>query len=197
MRLFQNSTNRAIMPLIRPATLSDRENIVNLHVRSWRENYSNSLSEEFLHGDIDGNRRHVWHSRLSEPNEKQYVVVAEVEGQFAGFACTRLDNHDELGTLVDNLHVEPDYRRCGIATFLLNETAKWVAENRPDQSIYLDVYEENERAQKYYANIGGHFTTEEPFSVKAADGGYASTYRVVWDTPQALLDITQEKINQK
>lgn len=185
------------MPFIRPATLADRDDIVNLHVRSWRENYANSLSEEFLSGDIEGNRREVWQSRLSEPNEKQYVLVAEIEGRFAGFACTRLDDDDELGTLVDNLHIEPDYRRCGVASHLLDETAKWVAENRPGQSIYLDVYEENKRAQNYYKKIGGIFTTVEPFPVKAADGGYASTYRVKWNTPQALLDATRQEINRK
>jgi len=184
------------MIIVRLATRNDIPKIVDLHVRSWHENYTKSLSAEFLNSnEVERNRNETWNTRFNGLNNKQYVIVAEEDNLFAGFTCMYLDKHEKLGALIDNLHVESAYRCKGVATHLINHAAKWCNEQNPHTSIYLELYAENERAKKFYHGLKGKLTTQEPFSVRAVDGGQTLAFHVTWENPSSLVKITEEKIN--
>lgn len=181
--------------IVRIARREDIPKIVSLHVRSWRENYSENISAKFLQSyEFELNRKEIWTARLSQENSKQYVVVAEKDGDFAGFICSYLDENDTLGTLIDNLHVEPKYHKNGVACRLMNSAAKWMQENRPEGPVYLEVFLKNTRAQKFYSNLSGTFTTAKPFEVKVVDGGKSLSYHVTWNSPLSIVKATRKKI---
>ena len=180
---------------VRPAEKSDMPKILDLHVRSWRENYTKNISKEFLESSkVEENRKAVWSTRFNANNPNQYVAVAEYRNNFAGFVCIFLNKHEKMGTLIDNLHVEPEYRKMGIGTHLLNKAAKWIHENSKGNGVYLEVYSENGRAREFYKSIGGTQTTEQPFVVDAVDGGKTLSYHMQWKSPEILLANTKEKI---
>ena len=179
---------------VHTATKKDIAEIVDLHVRSWRENYRAHVSAAFLDNDdgVKSNRTEVWNKRLGEPNENQYVGIAKVGGQFAGFVCICLDRI-EGKTLVDNLHVEPHYRKQHVGTHLMYSAAQWIITKRPHTPVYLEAYSTNTRAQDFYQSIGGRRTTDKPFLVKAVDGGQTKTFHIVWNTPYSLFRGARKK----
>ena len=75
---------------IRIARPSDYQAIAALHAASWRFAYRGALSEAYLADDIVADRENLWKRRLSDPASNQYVVVTEVDGALAGFACAYL-----------------------------------------------------------------------------------------------------------
>lgn len=183
------------MIITKTASLADLNKIVGLHVRSWRENYTHSLSVEFLlSNEVELDCSATWNKRLNQPSDDQFIAVAEVDGQFAGFACACLDKHPELGSLVDNLHVEPAFRRQGVGVCLMSCIADWMNERRHYDPVYLEVYAENVRGQKFYDELGGLFTTDEPFAVSTADGGQTQSFHIAWDVPDLLLQATVDRI---
>jgi ribosomal protein S18 acetylase RimI-like enzyme len=178
--------------ITRIATKNDLQKIVNLHIRSWRENYQKSLSSTFLSSDmVNENRLATWTDRLSTENDKQRVIIAEIDSAFAGFVCSYLDK--QYGTLIDNLHVEPTFRRQSVGTALMNQAAIWIQQQRPTTPVYLEVYAENDRARKFYLGIGGKLITEKPAEVQAVDGGKTLSYHIRWDTPSILQQATQQR----
>jgi ribosomal protein S18 acetylase RimI-like enzyme len=180
---------------VRLATMKDMEKIVDLHVRSWRENYRKNISSQFLNSiKVEENRRTVWSNRFNTINKNQCVAIAEYNGNFAGFICVYLNKNSKMDTLIDNLHVEPNWRKLGVATHLINYGAKWICENSKDNRVYLEVYSENENARKFYKNIGGIQTTEEPFIVDAVDGGKTLSYHIQWESSETFLKNTSQKI---
>ena len=186
-----------ISNVIRAANVADMANIVSLHVRSWRQNYTKSLSKEFLASDeVEKSREKTWEKRLHVENPNQFVAVAEINNEFSGFICVYLNKHDELGTLIDNLHVEPKYHRRKVATFLMLSAARWILKSGSQDSIYLEVYAENKRAQDFYRAIDGNFTTKEPFKVQAVDGGETFSYHIKWASPQILVNSLERIISE-
>jgi hypothetical protein len=60
---------------IRLATINDMPKIINLHIRSWRENYTKNISKEFLlSSKVEENRKIVWSDRFNSDNQKQYSL---------------------------------------------------------------------------------------------------------------------------
>jgi Acetyltransferases len=101
-----------------------------------------------------------------------------------------------MGTLIDNLHVEPDYRKLSVGTYLMHQAAKWIYENSKENGVYLEVYSENKRAREFYNRIGGIKTTEQPFVVDAVDGGKTLSYHMQWKSPEILFEKTKEKLKK-
>lgn len=185
--------------IIRAATKADVPKIVDLHVRSWGENYTQSLSAEFLESkEGNQNRLNTWSRRLSgEENPNQYVAIAEVGVFFAGFICAYANRDPDLGSLIDNLHVDPKSRKQGIATMLMHFASMWLNKKSPAKQVYLEAYAENSRAQRFYQSIGGKSRTKEPFTVKAVDGGETLSYHMIWKTPTQLTSETKQKLSMR
>jgi GNAT superfamily N-acetyltransferase len=166
----------------RPATPADAESIADLHALSWRQSYRGILSDAYLDGDVERDRREVWLSRLAYPAPNQYLLVAEAEGQLRGFVCAFGDDNPRWGTLVDNLHVRQDLKGQGVGTALLERVGEWVKAGRQHAGFYLWVFEENHAARRFYENRGGE--TVERAVKDNPGGGRAVSLRVAWPTGQ-------------
>lgn len=78
-------------------------------VLRWREE---------RHGVIGGRRWEEWEANLMRTVDVDRVIVAEVDGQAAGFAVYELNDATRIGTVSDNA-VLPEYRNRGVGAQLL------------------------------------------------------------------------------
>lgn len=171
----------------RPATSADAEAVARLHADSWRRAYRGIYSDEFLDGDLVGERLGVWRKRLEGPKPNQFVCLAETNGELAGFVCGFADDDQTWGSLVDNLHVQIDFRRTGIARELMRLAAEWFAANANASGVYLWVLEDNTGARRFYERIGA--TNAEVVSRKLESGNHGNVCRYVWPSATELAAV--------
>jgi [ribosomal protein S18]-alanine N-acetyltransferase len=146
------------MILIRPFTQADLDHIVAIaatspEAASWsREAYRGILAAE----------------------NQLLCRVAELKGVPAGFICFRVVS-DEAEVL--NLAVIPEARRQGLASRLLEEALREVAQQGAHR-VFLEVRESNVPAIAFYARFG--------FSSSARRRGYYA------DPPDDALILSRE-----
>jgi GNAT superfamily N-acetyltransferase len=170
----------------REATPNDIEKIAALHAQSWQLHYQGILKEEFLSQAVEENRLEVWRSRLQNPAENQYILLAEDAGVLCGFACVFADEDPVWGALLDNLHISAHRKGEGIGTMLLRLAAQWAVQRRPSTNFYLWVYEDNRNARKFYEGLGA--VNQEMVSTENPGGGSANVCRYVWTDVKALIE---------
>ncbi len=168
----------------RTATAADAEVVAGLHADSWRRTYRGMYSDEFLDGDLVGERLSVWTPRLDDPPANQYVCLAERNGRLAGFICGYADEDPTWGSLIDNLHVSIDFRRSGIATELMVRAAGWFAANAQSRAVYLWVIEQNTGARRFYETLGA--VNAETVDLTLQSGNPGRTCRYVWPDAVSL-----------
>ena len=169
----------------RDATEADAPRIGALHAASWRLAYRGMLSDEYLDGDLVSERTTVWTERLTAPKPRQRVVLAEADRRLAGFACAFGSDDPELGTLLDNLHVEQDFQRQGIGAKLMTEIAVWCQEESPGEGLFLWVLEPNWPARHFYQRLGAEPVRKEVWL--SPDGGSIPCLCYAWQRVETLL----------
>jgi ribosomal protein S18 acetylase RimI-like enzyme len=164
----------------------DIEAVAALHADSWRRHYRGAYLDSFLDGDVYADRLEVWGGRLSETASDHFTIVADLNGDLAGFVHMILDADPCWGALLDNLHVDHRLKRHGIGRRLIVEAARELGQRRPDDSrFYLWVLAQNTAAQAFYAACGGvHVETAlcGPFP----GGGEALGHRIAWSSASAV-----------
>lgn len=165
--------------IYRHAQHSDAEQIALLHAHSWRKTYRGLFDDDFLDKDAETNRLRVWQQRLSNNPRNQLVQVAENRGIISGFICAYGNEDETWGSLIDNLHIAPDFQRQGIGTQLMAEAFAWLKKNYPDDAIYLWVMARNIQARRFYEKLGAKNggTIDKPNPV---GGGSALNCRYAW-----------------
>lgn len=173
----------------RPARLEDAEAIARLHADSWRRAYRGMYSDEFLDGDLVGERLSVWRGRFEEADPQQFVLLATENDRLIGFVCAYGAFDEQWGSLIDNLHVSIDARRRGIATALMRAAGEWCLSVFPNVGVYLWVIEANHPARAFYHRIGA--ANAETIEAPHLSGNIGKSCRYVWPSPQALVDATR------
>ena len=154
--------------------------IGTLHAESWRAHYRGAYRDEYLDGDVVGDRVRVWKKRLSAPATNQFVVLAEDDDGLVGFACA-YGRHDKTwGTLLDNIHVRPECQGRGAGAGLMAEVAAWCRANYADCGLYLWVLAQNSRAQRFYRRLGA--TDQGGEASEPPGGGQIHGRRYAWTT---------------
>lgn len=143
------------MIVYREASASDAEAVAHLHARSWRENYRGSFRDEFLDGDLPGERLRVWRERLERPPSNQFVDLAVAGPDLVGFVCAYGAHDPQWGSLIDNLHVLAAHKRSGIGAALMRRAGAWLSVHYPELPVYLLVLEANATARRFYESIRG------------------------------------------
>jgi GNAT superfamily N-acetyltransferase len=170
---------------IRAAGLADADSIARVHAASWQIAYRGILSEEFLQGPLQENRRALWHGRLADSDRAdQFVLVDEHEGTIRGFACAFLDADPEWGCLLDNLHVVPELKGQGLGRQLMADVADRILHSKSIQRLHLWAYEQNLAARRFYERLGGEITLRE--AKPAPDGGEVNEVRYCWSELSGL-----------
>lgn len=163
----------------READKMDAEAIARLHARSWQLHYRGSFSDSYLDGPVEQERLQVWTRRMTHPAPEQYVIVAENQGQIIGFLCLYALQDPKYGSLIDNLHVSPEYRGSGVGRRLMELAKERLVRQVPGSPYFLWVLGVNEQAIGFYEMIGGRRAEEA--ELPNPDGGRSMCYRYVWD----------------
>lgn len=170
---------------LREATPYDLEAIASLHTRSWRLAYRGMLSDAYLDGDLLADRRALWQQRFSAPSANQYIAVAEIDDAIVGLACAFGDHDARWGTLLDNIHVAPEYKGAGIGAQLVVHIAQWCARSHTSDVLHLWVLAANVAAQGFYQRMGA--SSVEQTDWDAPDGNRVSEMRFAWPSVATLL----------
>lgn len=168
----------------RPAIPADADRIAALHARSWQETYRGMMPDAFLANDVEAERLAYWRDEFAKSPPNRHIIVAEADGQLAGFACIIAGHDPVYGALLDNLHVSTTYKGRGIGRNLMKLAAEWVREHQPDSSFYLWVYEKNHAARTFYDGLGAR-------NQEAVPGDYTIKLRYVWPDLQTLITVSE------
>jgi GNAT superfamily N-acetyltransferase len=168
--------------MIRPALLTDSQDIAELHAASWRSAYKTALSERYLAGDIVADRNVLWKTRLSTPRTNQYVVVAENNREVVGFACVFIDDCQDWASLLDNIHIRQDQQRTGLGTALLQAVAVQCHLVAREAGLFLWVLQDNVNAQRFYARHGASNAGSDIWD--APGGTRVPRFRFAWSAAQ-------------
>lgn len=178
----------------RSAGPDDAEQVAVLHADSWRRHYRGAYADSFLDGDVVADRVEVWSGRLSAPGESA-TVLAERNGQLAGFVHVVFDADPKWGSLVDNLHVHHTQRRTGIGTQLLSHAAQAVIDRASAKALYLWVLEQNTAAQQFYLATGAARADTEPVPPPGGDptrlNGTPNGQRMTWPDASQFVPATR------
>ena len=172
----------------RNASKSDAERISKLHAESWRLNYRGLLDDQFLDDEVFENRKQVWSERMNSPDLNQRVILAEVQEELIGFGCLFLNDEEQYGALLDNLHVAKLYSGKGIGSGIIKRLASEIKSSGGRNDMYLWVLKGNDGAIRLYEKLGAlqkelEFETE--FGNKPVE-----KYRYYWPNVDILIKDT-------
>lgn len=167
--------------IFRRATFKDYQDIAALHALSWQRAYRDVLSSEYLEKEVVKERKKIWAERLDKnnTNEKQWVLLLEDDEKLLGFICIIAEEDSQYGSLIDNLHVHPDFKRKGLGKQLLQRGIDWAKSNYPASSVYLWVYTVNTNAILFYEKMEGKNVGTKVLN--NPDGGAAPACRILWE----------------
>lgn len=145
---------------VRDATLDDAAEIALVHVRSWQAAYRQMIPDAVLDA-LSGQLRErtvSWQARIvsSEPEDRS-VIVAELDGEIAGFAstgpCRDEDRDASVTGEIYGFYVDPPLWRQGVGSVLMPvATARLEDQGWVEASLW--VLEENRRARTFYERYG-------------------------------------------
>lgn len=165
---------------LRPFHFDDHQQIADLHTRSWRSAYRTILRPEFLQHELPANRLHMWRERLQAEAGAGFGILAadEQDHSLLGFAWVIPDYDAQWGSLLDNLHVDPDCKGRGIGRALLAAVCRTCELHASGRALHLWAFAENHPARRFYENLGAK-ACEETTST-APGGGEAREWRYAW-----------------
>lgn len=142
---------------VRPAGPNDAEVIADIHVRSWRATYGETVSLAALERLNVRHRHSLWMNRLTNPSPGHMTLVAECGGRLVAFLLlgpTPDDDHDpaETGSVLA-VHVDPDVTGRGVGASLLQSAMETLAGSGYTLAT-LWVVDRNDRARHFYERLG-------------------------------------------
>ncbi|MEV4255377.1 GNAT family N-acetyltransferase [Spirillospora sp. NPDC049652] len=141
--------------IVRHATPEDAEPIARVHVAAWQLAFRGVLPEAELDALHWTQRVGGWRERIA-PGSGVTVLVAEVDGEVAGFAASGpphdADLRPERAWELYMMYLGPASWRRGIGTALLRRTIEAVPPHVPEMVLW--VLDENARARAFYERHG-------------------------------------------
>ena len=145
------------MPVtIRPARETDARAIARLHYRIWRETYRGLAPEAAYDLLTEPVRLSRWTEMLALERSRQTTLVAEVNGQPAGFGAAGSPSHEIFRERAEVrfLYVDGAFKRMGIGRKLLIGLARDMMQLGYD-GMALGVVVGNDPAIAFYEAQGG------------------------------------------
>lgn len=176
---------------VRPITHEDAVVLARLHAASWRTAYRGLFSESFLDAGVEADRLHVWTARTACLSPAEFGFIVLVEQEPGGFIFMRAAHDPQWGSMLDNLHVLEPFRSHGLGRRLIAASMRALIERGHAVPVWLWVFESNTAARRVYARLGGR--EAERAVERAPDGEERAKWRVVWESPDALLRATDSR----
>jgi ribosomal protein S18 acetylase RimI-like enzyme len=168
----------------RIASRDDATVIAQLHALSWMTAYRGILLDAYLDNDLAGERTTYWTKKMTQLNDKEFIVLAlDPQGVAQGFISIMDEPDEGYVALVDNLHVRPDLKGRGIGKALMQRAARLLTESGRT-NYYLWVLNGNDPAVRFYQSMGGKQADEH---VVYFGGKDVTATRFVWNTFDQIL----------
>ncbi len=134
--------------LIRAAQQADADALAAFHVRCWRETYGDAVPED-VYTRLETQGPQQWRQRLTDPQDSAtWLAVERDTGDVAGFStAVATGPGDVRPLLLASLYVDERHQGQGLGRALLEHAVG-------DAPAYLWVWEDNERAQRFYERNG-------------------------------------------
>jgi ribosomal protein S18 acetylase RimI-like enzyme len=141
--------------LLRNAGPGDAPALAELGSRSFKETFGHRYTPDNLAAFLNNHREEQWRSELADPACS--VCIGEVDGQAVAYAKLTPPGlpFEPQGRPIElkQFYVLKDWQGSGAAQQLMD----WVldeARRRGAEELYLSVFTENQRAQRFYARYG-------------------------------------------
>lgn len=128
---------------IRRMTESDRAELNELYLASWKAGYKGLLPQDFL----DGLTAERWEGKFLD--EGSFVAVED--GKIVAHCHARAADEPKMRRWgeIHTMYTHPDYWKRGYGSAVFEQAEKWLSESGFDD-VYLYVLEGNERAKRFY-----------------------------------------------
>ena len=151
-------------PVLRPARADDAEQLAAVFHRGWHDGHRGHVPDGLTRRrTLEAFRERVA-LRVAGTDE---VTVAEVDGVVAGFVMV-------AGDEVEQVYVDRAFRGTGLASVLLDEAERQVAD-AGHRAAWLAVVVGNARARSFYARRG--WRDEGDLAYEVVAGGETSSRR--------------------
>lgn len=141
---------------MRRAQLHDAAAIARVHVDTWRSTYRSIVPDERLDGMSYERAQKLWEERISGPDKRNAVFVAEDDGGsvvgFADCGAAREDAGDYESELYA-IYVNQSMQREGLGKRLVLSVVQYL-KARGFDSMLIWVLAHN-RYRRFYESIGG------------------------------------------
>jgi GNAT superfamily N-acetyltransferase len=144
----------SVAVVVRDARPGDAESLARIHTVSWREAYAGLMPADFLAQRVMAPA--IWEQRLSEPQPRYVVLVAEVAGLPVGFAVIGPDDRDRASTRRAQLYaiyVLAEHWGAGVG-YRLHEAGLAALADRGFTEVVLWVLVGNIRTIAFYERQG-------------------------------------------
>ena len=169
---------------IRDVNPSDTPLLAHLHTLSWSSAYRGIIPDAWLDEELAADRAAFWQARAEAWPPRAFGLLAIDGEQPIGFIFALPDADPPWGTLIDNLHVLPGFKRQGTGRQLLTHFADRALLVAPAEPVHLWVYEENHPARRFYDAMGGH--PAEQILGPLHGGGEVPIVRYTWSSPSTI-----------
>ena len=137
---------------VRQATASDAGAIRRVAERSWEHDYPEIMSRETISEGVE-----QWYDveqiESELDREDTTILVAEVDDDVVGFSHAVREDPDGDEADVLRLYIDPDHRREGVGSLLVERTRAELFESGVDR-IRAMVLADNEVGNAFYRNHG-------------------------------------------
>jgi L-amino acid N-acyltransferase YncA len=149
--------------VVRPATAEDVPAIARIHVAGYEEAYRGLVPDAVIDSRPVSLRERVWTQRLSEDRPREFVFVAELDGDVRGFVSGRQAAEGEVEALDpavgcwENMYSDPeivgDARGFKVALEMHRAVDAAFREHGYREAVAF-VIEGNDRAGRFFELLG-------------------------------------------
>lgn len=141
--------------IIRPIQSTDLRPLADLAAKTFTDTFGHLYHTD----DLKAHLEKAFSLPFFEDSlEKDHILIAEEQGQIAGYAKfgdvgLPIDHDPQADQELHRLYIDKPYLGKGIAPLLMTEMMK-IPSMQQAKTIYLGVWENNSRAQKFYQKYG-------------------------------------------
>lgn len=151
---MQSTLTRRI--ITRPAVPSDAAALARIHVRAWQAAYPGLVEPHVLLALSVREHEHRWREILSGERGDNYTIVAELDGEVAGFCVVAAPSRDkdepEGVAEIAAIYADPSAQGRGLGKALMHDA---IASLGPEwHTLTVWTLAENYRALAFYAAFG-------------------------------------------
>lgn len=170
---------------IRWAQKADAPLIARLHFHTWRETYQGLAPQAAFDVVTEEVRLARWQGLLATEGSERTILVAEIDGQLAGFGMAGSASHEifQSRAEIKFLYVGAAFKRRGVGRELLLHLVRHMMK-AGYHGVGLGVVAGNHPAIAFYEGIGG---TKAGTYIDPGPVWRSDNYLYVWDDLPVLV----------